>query len=186
MSKILENKYGFIRYRQGDHSDEYASIAMPEFQPALSLDRKKIGMVFFTASKKYADWFDESIYEEAEFTIMDLIKLSQSHKVVADVYIPPDILVKIADKTQVVLLFAPEEMTKKHYFDRADKDDIYQFIRSFPDGEQLLNNVVEALHYNSAANREGYVNSGFYYIERAADDTVEKTLELIEKHSGLF
>lgn len=42
MSKILENKYGFIRYRQGDHSDEYASIAMPEFQPALSLDRKKV------------------------------------------------------------------------------------------------------------------------------------------------
>lgn len=62
---------------------------------------------FSQPPKKYADWLDESIYEEAEFAIMDLIKLSQSHKVVADVYITPDILVKIADKTQVVLLFAP-------------------------------------------------------------------------------
>ena len=57
-----------------------------------------------------------------------------------------EILTKIASKEQVVLLFAPEEMTRKHYFDRADKEEAYKFILSFPNGEQVLKNVVEALH----------------------------------------
>ena len=38
----------------------------------------------------------------------------------------------------------PAEMKRKHYFDRDDKDEIYRFIRSFPDGEDLLRNVIEA------------------------------------------
>jgi len=46
-----------------------------------------------------------------------------------------EILTNIASKERVVLLFAPEEMTRKHYFDRADKDETYKFTLSFPDGE---------------------------------------------------
>ena len=44
MAKLLEEKYGFIRYRQGDHSDEYAAIATNEEQPFMSMDRGLIGM----------------------------------------------------------------------------------------------------------------------------------------------
>lgn len=186
MAKIIEKKYGFARYRQGDHSDEYAGLATPEFQPAISLDKSKDWHGFFARSpKEYGDWLDQSVAEEAEFAIMDLIKLSKNQKVIADVCIPVEMLNKIADKRQVVLLFAPEEMTRKHYFDRADKNEVYCFIKSFPDGDALLENVIEALHYNNAENRRKFVESGFYYIERAANDTIERTLTLIEQHFGL-
>ena len=37
-------------------------------------------------------------------------------------------------------------MKRKHYFDRADKDEVYRFILSFSDGEELLKNVNEALN----------------------------------------
>lgn len=29
--------------------------------------------------------------------------------------------------------------------DRADKDEVYRFIKSFPDGDELLTNVIETL-----------------------------------------
>ncbi len=187
MSKILEEKYGFIRYCQDDHFDEFSDIAKPSCQPALSFDRSKDWHGYFSQPpKQHADRLDKSLFEEAEFVIMDLIKLSKNKKVIADVCIPTEILLQIADKKQVVLLFAPEEMTRKHYFDRADKDEVYQFIRSFPDGGRLLENVIEALHYNDAESKRKYIDSGFYYIERTPGDTTEKTLALIENHFELM
>lgn len=185
MSKLLEQKYGLLRYRQGDNFERFSSIATPEFQAAMSLDRSKDWHGFFSQEpKQYADWLDSDLEEEAEFVIIDLIKLSQNQKVIADVSIPIHILTKIADYNQVLILFAPEQMTRKHYFDRADKDEIYQFILSFPDGQKLLSNVIDALHYNWNITREGYVNSGFKCIERSNNDTIEKTLSVIENHFG--
>lgn len=39
MARLLEEKHGFIRYRQGDHYDEHVSVASEKEQPAISLDR---------------------------------------------------------------------------------------------------------------------------------------------------
>lgn len=100
MSKLIEKKYGFLRYRQGDHFDEFATIATPEFQPVISMDRSKVSWhkYFSQSPKEYAEWLDAEMEEEAEFAIMDLIKISQSQKVIADVSIPVNILKRIADK----------------------------------------------------------------------------------------
>lgn len=186
MAKLIEEKYGFYRYRQGDHYEEYAAIARAEFQPALSLDRSKDWHGFFSQEpRKYADWMYRELLEEAEFAIMDLVKISQKQKVIADVIIPLEILKNITDYDHVVLLFAPDEMKRQHYFDRADKEDIYKFILSFDDGKALLNNVIEALNCDNQKERDSMINSGFRYIERTEHDTIENTLRMIEKHFGL-
>lgn len=197
MAKLIEKKYtfqkftssekyGFVRFRQGDHYEEYASIANPDFQPAMSMDRSKDWHGFFSQPiEQYSKWLTDSMNEETEFAIMDLIKLSHHQKVIADVGISPAILKKISDPSRVILLFAPEEMTRKHYFDRDDKQEVYRLIKSFPDGDKLLQNVIDALHYNAAKVRQAYYESGFYCIERSENDTIEKTLEKIEKHFSL-
>ena len=185
MAKLIEKKHGLFRYRQGDHFDRFASIATVEYQPAITYDRSDWHRFFSRPPEQYAQWLDQGIAEEAEFAVVDLIKLSQNQKVIADVMIPVEILKEIADPRQVILLFAPEEMTRKHYFDRADKDEVFRLITSFPDGDELFANVIEALHYNSAAKRQIYLESGFKYIERTDGDTIEKTLKLIEEYFGL-
>lgn len=186
MAKLLEQKYGLFRYRQGDNYDKFTAIATQEFQPTISFDRSIDWHGYFSQEpSQYAKWLDLGLKEETEFVIMDLIKTSQNQKVIADVIIPIDILIRIADYSQVILLFAPEEMTRKHYFDRADKDDVLQFILSFPDGEELLKNVIEGLHYNYETKRNEYINSGFKYIERTSNDTIENTLKMIEEHFNL-
>lgn len=185
MAKILEEKYGFYRYRQGEHYDEYVAIANPKYQPALCLDRRSDWHGFFSQDpRKYADWMKQELAEEAEFVIADLLKISQNQKVIVDAIIPIDILMKISDYEHVILLFAPDEMKRQHYFDRADKDEVYQFILSFPDGDELLANVIEALNIDNQKERTEIINSGFKYIERTDSDTIKETLSTIENHFG--
>lgn len=186
MAKLLEEKYGIHRYRQGDHYDEYIKTAKPEYQPALCLERSRDWHGFFSQPPRdYADWMRQELREEAEFLIADLISISNGQKIIVDAIVPIDILKEISDYEHVVLLFAPDEMKRRHYFDRADKDEVYHFILSFPDGEDLLKNVIEALNIDNERERDTFVNSGFRYIERTDSDTIENTLEIIEKHFGL-
>ena len=187
MAKLLEEKYGFIRYRQGDHSDEYAMLATKDEQPAMSIDRGADWHGYFSQPpRQYADWMQAELREEAEFTIADLLRLPSDKKVIVDGIIPLDILSEISDYNHVFLLFSPDEMKRKHYFDRADKDEIYQFILSFPDGQELLNNVIEALNMDNETERQKFINSGFAYKEREETDTIEGTLNILEKHFGLI
>lgn len=188
MSKLIEEKYGFVRFRQGDHSDEYTAMADSEFQPALSANRTRNmdwHRYFSQPSQQYSGYLGDCLNEETEFAVVDLIMLSRNQKVIADVAFVPEVLKKISEPSRVVLLFAPEEMTRRHYFDRDDKQDVYQLIKSFPDADELLHNVIEAIHYNSASERKSYYDSGFYCIERREDDTIENTLKKIERHFGL-
>ena len=52
-------------------------------------------------------------------------------------------------------------------------------------GEELLKNVNEALNIDNDSERQMFINSGFKYKERSEDDTVERTLHMIEEHFGL-
>ena len=94
-------------------------------------------------------------------------------------------MARLLEEKHVFLLFAPDEMKRQHYFDRADKDEVYQFILSFPDGKELLDNVIEALNLDNELERRNMLESGFKFLERMDHDTVEGTLKIIEKHFGL-
>lgn len=191
MAKLIEKKHGFIRYREGDLYDNHAAIADEKYQPTIYANqfRYKDWHSYFAAQpSEYSKILDASSAEDAEFAVADLIKLSAKYtdkRIIADVSIPPSMLLAISDYSRVVLLFAPEEMTRKHYFDRDDKQDVYNLIKSFPDGDEVMRNVIEALHYKSEEHRREYFESGFLCIERRDDDTIERTLELIERHFGL-
>ena len=52
MAKLIEEKYGLYRYRQGDHYDKYTEYAKPEYQPALCVERSKDWHGFFCSRAK--------------------------------------------------------------------------------------------------------------------------------------
>lgn len=56
------------------------------------------------------------------------------------------------------------------------KCEVYRFILSFPDGENALKNVNEALNIDNESERLIFINGGFKYEERSKNDTVEGTL----------
>ena len=187
MAKLLEKKYGFIRYREGDMWEEHFRIADSAYQPAISFNRSADWNGFYNQPvEQYHKWLTDGLREEAEMAIIDLIKLSQNKKVIADIIIPVDILKEIADYSQVVLLFAPIQMKSEHYFDRDDKQDMYKHILSMPAPQKTLENVLNTLTYKGEEEIQNFYDSGFKCIMRTNDSTIEKTVTEIEKHFNLI
>ncbi len=187
MAKKLQQKYGFVRYREGDMWDKHITYAQPSSQPAMCHDRSLDWSGFYNQpADRYHQWLDATVREEAEMAIIDLIKLSHSQRIVADVLIPPDMLKEIAGCRQVVLLFAPVEMKRAHYFDREDKRHVLNHIMSMPNPEKTLENVLDALTYEGEKEIQAFYNSGFKCIMRSPDRSVDETFNEIERHFGLL
>jgi adenylate kinase family enzyme len=184
MTKLIEEKYGFLRYRESTKFDEHLAYANKHYQPAMCYERRDMQSFFNRPVDEYANWLKDSIAEQAEMAIIDLIKLSQNQKVIADVHIPLEYLKHIAEYHQVVLLIAEPEMIVENYFNREDKQEIYECIMSTPHPQEILENVKNALKA-AAIPLEEFYKSGFKCIIRDDDRSIEQTFREIEKHFHL-
>jgi len=132
---------------------------------------------------EYVKWLKDSIAEHAEMAIIDLIKLSQHQQVIADVHIPLEYLKRIAEYHQAILLIAEPEMIVENYFNREDKQDMYECIMSTPHPQETLENVRNTLR--ATAPLEEFYNSGFKCIVRSDSRGIEQTFREIEEHFHL-
>ena len=184
MAKLIEEKHGILRYRQSARFDEHLAYANKHYQPAMCYERRDWQSFFNRPADEYAKWLKDGIAEQAEMTIIDLIKLSQNQRVIADVHIPLEDLKHIAEYDQVVLLIAEPEMIVENYFNREDKQEIYECIMSMPHPQETLENVKNALRTASIPLEEFY-RSGFKCIVRDDNRSIEQTFREIEKHFHL-
>ena len=184
MTKLIEEKYGFLRYRESTKFDEHRAYANKHYQPAMCYERGDWQSFFNRPAEEYAKWLKDGIAEEAEMAIIDMIKLSQDQRVIADVHIPLEYLKFIAEYHQVVLLIAEPEMIVENFFNREDKQDMYECIMSTPHPQETLENVKKALKA-SAIPLEEFHRSGFKCIIRDDDRSIEQTFHEIEEHFHL-
>jgi len=194
MAKLIEERYGIVRYREGDHIDAHIAYADEQHQPVMCSYRER-------SKFTYDDWnnyYNQEVHledayrrlkagsdEVAEMAIVDLIKLSQHQRVVADVMIPVETLKKIADYHQVVLLYAPVKMKRAHYYDREDKRYIIEHMMTMQNPEKVVQNCLDVLTYNGEEEIEAFKQSGFKCIERSETPNIETVLEEIATHFGL-
>ena len=75
-------------------------------------------------------------------------------------------------------------MIVENYFNREDKQDMYECIMSTPNPQETLENVKNSLRA-SAIPLEEYHKSGFKCIIRGDDSSIEQTFREIEKHFHL-
>ena len=184
MTKRIEEKYGFLRYRESTKFDEHLVYANKRYQPAMCYERRDWQSFFNRPAEEYAKWLKDGIAEQAEMAIIDLIKFSQDQRVIADVHIPLEDLKRIAEYHQVVLLIAEPEMIVENFFNREDKQDMYECIMSTPHPQETLENVKNALRTASIPLEEFY-KSGFKCIVRDDNRSIEQTFREIERHFHL-
>ena len=134
MAKEISNKYGFIRFSDNWNEENHKvwqSIINEKYQPN-STTRKAIDWeVYFSRSVEefLADKYERAndAHGEAEhlqFSIIELIKLSQNNKVIADVWIEDfDFLLEISDRSRIACLLAPGELIIRDYYQREDHMD---------------------------------------------------------------
>ncbi|WMJ22499.1 hypothetical protein RBG61_10940 [Paludicola sp. MB14-C6] len=193
MAKALCEKYGFIHFNDNWHEDNFTvwqSIIDEKYQPK-SAKRKAV--------TDWEAWFSRSIEdflaeqnddnggdEYLQYSLIELIKLSQNNKVVADIWFPDvELLAEISEHNRIACMLAPAEMIIRDYYGRDDHKEFIECIMSLKEPEKKLETQNELFRIGAKSTFDEADKYKFFKIVRTPDSTVEKTLQLLEKHFGL-
>ena len=191
MANALSEKYGFIHYNDNWTEDTFKvwqSIINEKYQPKAT-SRKEIDWeAYFSRSVEefLADTDIHGANEQLEFSILELVKLSQENKVVADIWIEDwQLLSEISDYSRIACLLAPGDLIIRDYYQRPDHMDFTNCIKSLKNPEEKFAIQDELFRLGAIQMAEKAKQYGFFQIMRREDSTVEGTLKLLEAHFGL-
>ena len=193
MSNELSKKHGFIHFNDNWHEEcfgVYRSICNERYQPKS------------TAKKKTTDWeayFGRTVeeflaeregggedYEYVEFMLIELIKLSQNRRVVADMGIPIPLLVEISEPERIAcMLTSPELLNCKNYGKRDDHREFLECIMSLNEPEKKIAVQDELFRIGAEKLFADVREHGLFSIVRTNESTVTGTLAMLEEHFGL-
>ena len=192
MARELSKKYGFIHFNDNWHEDNFKvwqSIIDEKYQPN-STRRKEIDWETYfgrSVDEFLADKNDNHGENEyLEFSIIELIKLSQNNIVVADVWIEDmNFLMEISDYNRIACLLAPGELIISDYYGREDHKDFTECIKSLKDSEKKFETQNELFRISAQKAFDDAEKYKLFNIVRTTESTVENTLKMLEEHFGL-
>lgn len=189
ISRMLSKKYGFTLYEQDKQYDRHRAMANEIDQPAMCYPRnndEEYKRYFLRPVDEYAKWMSDSLHEQSHMVLMDLIKLAEKQVVVADVLFDSEDIKNIVDIDHVVFLTTDESLIRESYFNRPEKRDFYDYVASFDNPEIYLENIFVSLEIGNRNIRERIEKSDYFSIKREKSSTIEKTLNLAERHFGFI
>ena len=192
MCRELSKKYGFIHFNDNWNEDNFKiwqSIIDEKYQPNATKRKEIDWEEYFSRSVEefLADKNDNhGANEYVEFSIIELIKLSQNNKVAADIWIEDwDLLMEISDYSRIACLLAPGELIIRDYYQREDHKDFTECIKSLKDPEKKFETQNELFRIGAKEMAEKAEKYNLFGIVRTKESTVENTLKILEKHFGL-
>ena len=192
MAAELSKKYGFIHFNDNWHEENFKiwqSIIDEKYQKRASKRQAVTDWeeYFGRSVEEFLDAGDYNGYDEyVEYAIIELIKLSQNHKVVADVGVPMKLLTEISDYNKIAcLLAAPELITCENYGKREDHREFLECILSLKEPEKKMAVQDELFRIRAEEMYEDVRKYDLFSIVRTNDSTIEGTLSKLEKHFGL-
>ena len=192
MAREISKKHGFIHFNDNWHEENFKvwqSIINEKYQPN-SCKRKEIDWeIYFGRSVEefLADKNDNHGENEyLPFSIIELIKLSQNKKVIADIWIEDmQFLTEISDYNRIACLLAPGELIIRDYYQRADHIEFTECIKSLKDPEKKFETQNELFRIGAKEMAENAKKFNLFSIMRTEESTVEKTLKMLETHFNL-
>ena len=104
LSRALAEKYGFELFDIDERFDEHKKISDPLFQPAMNTYFKSADEFFGRTVEEYKNWLLENTREQLEFVLLDLIRLSESKKVLCDCHLTVAQALAFSEPARVVFL----------------------------------------------------------------------------------
>ena len=189
MSKVLAKKHGFIHFNDNWHEDNFkvwTSILDERYQKkATKRSAVTDWEAYFgrTIEEFLADDDFHGHNEYLEFAIIELIKLSQKGKVVADIGIPIPLLTEISDYNRIACMSViPELVTTRAYGSREDHREYLECILSLKNPEEKLAVQDEIFRIGIEKTLEEARRFGLFTVIRDENSTIEKTLTTLEGH----
>lgn len=183
--KIAE-KYGLALYRMDEHYDRHRAAANEFDQPNMCYPRDDVYAFFNRPVMEYADSLKMAVKEEVPMVWMDLIELSKKGPVVADVLFTPSDVEGIIPVERAVFLTSNKDLVIRDYFNRPEKKSFCDCIKSFPNPDKSFENVFNVVDLINRREKAVIEKSGYYFLERTDDSTVEDMFAKVETHFGLL
>ena len=182
LSCALAEKYGFELFDIDERFEEHKKISDPLFQPAMNTCFKSADEFFGRTVEEYKNWLLKNTREQLEFVLLDLIRLSESKKVLCDCHLTVAQALAFSEPARVVFLIKDPSNLVDEYGNRPDHQGFFQYLNSATDIEKAKQVVNTTLYELNVDRIEEIKSSPFFWIERTADSTVEDTVACVEKH----
>ena len=182
LSRALAEKYGFELFDIDERFEKHKKISDPLFQPAMNTCFKSADEFFGRTVEEYKNWLLKNTREQLEFVLLDLIRLSESKKVLCDCHLTVAQALAFSEPARVVFLIKDPSNLVDEYGNRPDHQGFFQYLNSSTDIEKAKQTVNTTLYELNADRIEEIKRSPFFWIERTTDSTVEDTVACVEKH----
>ena len=192
MARELHKKHGFVHFNDNWNEPNHKvweSIIDEKYQPN-AFKRQEIDWEEYfgrSVEEFLADKNDNhGTAENLEFSILELVKLSQNNKVIADVWIEDiDFLLEISDRSRIACMLAPGELIIRDYYQREDHIDFTNCIKGLKDPEKKFEVQNELFRIGAREEAEKAEKYNLFSIMRSEESTVENTLKMLEAHFKL-
>jgi hypothetical protein len=185
LARLLAQKHHLALYDMDQMYDRHRAIADPIHQPDMCYHMKDFHEQWMRPTQEQARWNMNSLREQTEMVLLDLINLSQHQKVVADVLFSPDYTSQILDYRQIAFLTVDKSAIRSIYFNRPEKRGFYDFVKAQKLANVYFENIFKGLEETNELEKAQMKASGLFTYERTKSDTPESVLRILEAHFGL-
>lgn len=185
MSKLISEKYNLHLYDMDQMYEQHRIIADERHQPDTCYHMKDFHEQWMRPIKEQARWNMNSITEQTEMVLLDLVRISQDHRVVADVLYSPLYTQEIIDYNQLIFLTVNKKEIRNCYFHRPEKRDFFEFVHYQTLANVYFENIFQGLELTNDLEQQMMKESGFFVYERKENDSKSELLAMIEQHFRL-
>ncbi len=185
IARALAQKHGFTLYDMDARFAQHQKIADCVHQPAMAQTFDSWEAYFCRPYWAYSAWLQQSVDEQLQMALIDLIELSREQPVIADLHLSLETARRITDRQHMVFLIASPQRVARDYYARPDHRDICDCIMGLPDPQKAFENCSKALIYTTQPFYDTVKRSEMFWLERDESSTVAGTLARVERHFAL-
>lgn len=185
ISRELAKRHNFLVYDIDEQFANHQKISSPAFQPSMNQVFQDADAFFGRSVEEYTKWLVDNTREQLDFVLLDLMRLSQNQIVLCDCHLTVEEAEKFTEASRIVFLIKEPSNLVDDYCNRPDHQGFQDFINSASDIEKakaVCNTVLKGLNEKRIKDIK---NSGYYWIERTPQSTVDETVGKVERHFGI-
>lgn len=186
VSCALAQRHDLLLFNIDQQFDRHRQLSDLANQPAMNKTFRDADEFFGRSVEEYRQWLLANTREQLDFVLLDLIRLSQDRLVVCDCHLTLEEARLLTDPARVVFLLKEPFNVIEDYCNRPDHQGFNSFINSASDPVKAKATCNETLRSLNEDFYHAVKRSEYFWVERTPDSTVQRTVEMVERHFGLL
>ncbi|MDO4863943.1 MAG: GNAT family N-acetyltransferase [Ruminococcus sp.] len=183
-SNALGERYGIPVYNADEMFPIHQSRSDAVFQPNMNRSFTSADEFFGRTVDEYVNWLINNTREQLDFVLLDLVRLSQSGRVICDCHLTPEQAEAISDVSRVAFLIKEPINIAEEYCSRPDHKDFRDYVYSASAPETAKAVCSEALYRLNIGLYESARSGKWCFIDRADGLSLEETVSRLGTHFG--